>query len=284
MRTKRVFVTGASGYIGGALIRELAIRDVEVVAFSRRNISYFADIKTKLVDSYDDVPPDPAATIVHLAELSDINEAERRGKNYIAEVSNCVNALRKKKFARFVYVSSASLYPTTSNVPLTVHSPVEANSTYARAKIAGESLVIQSSGVVARLANIYGLPLKPGTIIFDIFRQLPSGNKIEVQDDNPARDYLWLGDAARGLADIALGSATGIFNLGSGKAASPLEIVQLVLAARNEVGRQFWAKKSKQHNQVNMIALDYANTTSQFGWRPSMTLSDGIRALLASEQ
>lgn len=284
MNPKRIVITGASGFIGRALMRELAGRGVEVVAFSRRIISNIAGVKTKAINSYKDVPADPAAIIVHLAELSDVNEAERLGSSYITEVSECVNALLNKKYARFVYVSSASLYSTNNNAAVTVNSPVKSDCIYARAKIAGENLVIKSSEVVVRLANIYGPPLKPGTLIFDIFQQLSSNKKIEVQDDNPARDYLWLGDAARGLADIALGSATGIFNLGSGKSTSPSEIVQLVLAERNEVGRQIQAKKSKHPNQVNRIALDYSNTTSQFGWRPSITLNDGIRALTTSQK
>jgi nucleoside-diphosphate-sugar epimerase len=281
---KSISVTGASGLIGGALIRELVSRDVDVTAVSRRPSRTLTGVTVKTIESYRETPVDPKAIVVHLAELALIGEAEKRGCNYISEVTGRVSALLEKNFARIVYVSSGSVYATDGTDPRSPSDRATPDSIYAKAKIAAEELVLDSGGAVARLSNVYGSPLKPGTVISDILNQLPGTAPVVVRDDNPARDYLWLGDAARGLADIALGEATGLFNLGSGTATSATEIARIALAVWGERDRDVIATIPKREGKIDAIALDCSKTTANFGWRPSTTLADGIRMVLAEER
>lgn len=277
-------VTGASGFIGRALIRELARREVNVIAVSRRPSSAPANVLTKIVDLYEATPPDPTAVMVHLAELADIREVERRGSGYLTETTNRTKALLENNYARFVYVSSGKVYRNDSTEPKSPTDLISPNGIYASTKLAAEDLVRQKDGVIVRLGNIYGPPVKQGTVIADILDQIENDGPIMIRDDNPARDYLWIDDAAKGLAGIALGLSTGIFNLGSGVATSPSELACIALDVSGEPNRSIIANNPKRQGEIDSIALDFSDTTAQFGWRPRWTLAEGINTLLKESQ
>ena len=261
------------------------MRGVTVSAVSRRVCPVPVEVRTVLVDDdYEATPTNPRATIVHLAETADIGEAQRIGGDHIAKVSSRVAALLAKGFSRFVYVSSATVYKSNFDKPRMPTDPVAPDGIYETAKLAAENLVRKADGVIVRLGNIYGSPLKNGTVIADIISQIPGTKPVTVRNDNAARDFLWLDDAAKGLAEIALGSATGTFNLGSGIATSPAEIARIALRASGAPDRPVTTQEPRRRSEIDSIALDVTETTSQFGWRPSTTLADGISALLQEKQ
>lgn len=275
-----VVVVGASGFIGQALVRELVQRRISVTAVSRRACSFPANVMECIVDDYGTTPSDPDAVLVHLAEKADVGEAEKLGHGHLSEVGRRVEALLAKKFARFVYISSGRVYKATIERPRSPADPTTADLIYETAKLAAEDLVRSTDGVIVRLGNVYGPPLKAGTVLSDIVRQIPGTEPVVVKDNNPARDFLWIEDAARGLADIALGTATGTFNLGTGISTSAAQLARIALEAAGDTERTVIAIKPKQNENIDSIALDISATTAQFGWRPSTPLSAGIKILL----
>ena len=278
--TGPVFVTGASGFIGGALIAELAARNMSVTAISRRPCPMPDGVVAIKVDDYRNAPLATEAALIHLAEMSDIAKAENLGDGHVAEVRDRTAALLGKNYHRFVYVSSGRVYGCRSSKPHSPTDPVDPDCVYAAAKLAAEKLVRAADGVVVRIGNIYGPPLKSETVISDILNQIPGADPLIIRDDNPARDFLWIDDVARGLADIVLGTATGIFNLGTGIATSPSDVARIALAAAGEDSRPIVANTPKSSGEINAIALDSASTTAVFRWRPAVSLAEGIKALM----
>ena len=232
------------------------------------------------VDDYGNAPLETESTLVHLAEMSDIAKAEKRGEDYINEVRDRTATLLEKNYHRFIYVSSGRVYGCRSTKPHSPTGPVEPDCVYAAAKMEAEKLVCAADGVVVRIGNIYGSPLKSETVISDILYQVPGAEPLIIRDDNPARDFLWIGDVARGLADIALGTNTGIFNLGTGIATSPCDVARIALAIAGEDRRPIVANTPKRSGKINTIALNSTSTTAAFRWRPAVSLAEGIKVLM----
>lgn len=265
-------VTGASGFLGRALVSDLRQRKAETVAVSRR-----AEAGAVRVENYADTPAPRGSTLVHLAEESRVDLATE-GSVRVAE--QLLEALLEKGFERTVYASSGAVYGDTSMSSCRPGAPIQAGNFYLAGKLACEKRVLAAGGVVVRLANIYGPGMRDGTVVTDLLTQIGGNGPVTLRDLKPIRDFLWIGDAARGLAEAALGVAQGTFNLGSGVGTSIAELVSLACRMAGQDGREVLA--TSPSDQPSRLVLDIKDTTAAFGWRPEMALADGLALTISA--
>jgi len=261
-----VVITGASGFIGRALVRALARRGASVIAATRGDTKGMDATWTKVKD-YRETPNPHDATLVHLAEQSNTVQANQRGSVHVAEVYELVAALIAKRFRRIVYASSGQIYRRGSA------------DAYITGKREAEKLVLAAGGAVVRLANVYGPGMSPRTLIGDIMRQIPGTGPLELGSSSPRRDFLWIDDAADGLAAVALGSGTGIFDLGTGVSISAGEMARLALAAAGESERPVVSQTAADSDD-DVITLDLAPVRTQFAWTATVDASEGLARLV----
>ena len=147
---KRVFVTGASGFIGRHLIPALVEKGVEVVAASRAQPSATdRRIEFRSVDVTDVASVRGAIggcdTVVHLAGL-----AHRIGQSLTDEdfdrvnvdgTRNVLDEARRSGAARFLFLSSALVGGSCSTRPLKEEEEPKPMDPYARSKARAEQLV-----------------------------------------------------------------------------------------------------------------------------------------------
>jgi UDP-glucose 4-epimerase len=267
----KIIVTGASGFLGRALMDCLRERGLPALGVSRR---YF--LNTHQVLRYEDTPP--GNVLVHLAEASDRTYVQAHAPHYEQQALALLKALQIKGFSRIIYASSAVVYGDQSQSPRKVSDAVYETDAYTRLKLASERLVLKKNGVAVRLANLYGPGMAETNVVSTILRQLPQGGPIRVFDDSPTRDFLWVEDAARALADMAVGKICGLFNVGSGKAISINELAARVLAVAGQTGRK--VESTTHTKRLSSLLVDIERTQAVFGWRPAVTLTQGIATLL----
>jgi nucleoside-diphosphate-sugar epimerase len=99
-----------------------------------------------------------------------------------------------------------------------------------------------------------------------------------VLDTTPVRDFLWIDDAARALALMATGEASGVFNVGSGQGVSIRELANVVLDAAGQAGRP--VESVRVGSRFSRLVVDIAQTKEVFGWYPAVTLVEGISTLV----
>lgn len=267
----KIVVIGASGFLGRALMDCLSQRGLPALGVARRHFP-----GNLQVGSYKDTPS--GDVLVHLAEASDRAYAQANAPDYEQQALATLEALQAKGFSRVIYASSAVLYGDQMQLPRKVGDPVYETDAYTRLKLASERVVFGKSGVVARLANLYGPGMAEDNVLSTILRQIRQEGPIRVLDATPVRDFLWVEDAARGLADMVTGAACGVFNIGSGVGVSIHELATEVLSAAGQAGRQ--VESTRPGNRFSRLVVDIEQTEATFGWRPTVTLVQGIATLV----
>jgi nucleoside-diphosphate-sugar epimerase len=160
-----------------------------------------------------------------------------------------------------------------------VDDEIVVNDAYAALKRSGELAVLDwNGGVVARLSNVYGPAMAEGNAVSTILRQIPGEGPVCVKDTRPVRDFLWVGDAARGLAAMAVGAAGGLFNLATGTGMSIGALAMTALAAAGEPVRAVVGQN--RGNGASTTILSPARTADTYGWRPEVSVRQGLSMLV----
>jgi UDP-glucose 4-epimerase len=269
-----VVVTGASGFVGRAVVRALAQRKgVRVQPVSRQPVAGVVR-----VHSYVETPA--GDVLIHLAEEADRSKVAALGSAYESCAVQTIADLRARSYARIIYASSTMLYGDTSSHPHMPDDAVHVTDEYTRLKRAAELAVLDSSrGVVARLSNVYGPGMSPRNVISRILSQVPGSGRLVVIDTSPVRDFLWIDDAAEAFAELATATAAeGIFNVATGVGTSVGDVARLALEIAGETEREVVATGS---GHMSAIIAD-ATSLRQYGWRPRVELRDGLASLLST--
>ena len=129
---KRAFVTGASGFIGINLVKQLCEEGWDVTALHRvqSNITYLSKLPVKLVkgDICDDniisfIPKDTDA-VFHVAANLNFNRVPdiQQDLTTINGTINVIDASIKRKIKRFIYTSSLATYGAQDSVSINENS------------------------------------------------------------------------------------------------------------------------------------------------------------------
>ena len=92
-------------------------------------------------------------------------------------------------------------------------------------------------------------------------------------------DYLHVADAARAIVAVATGSATGVFDVGSGETVCTRAIPRMLRAKIDpHLALSFGARPERD------VEIDYlkADTTAirSLGWKPQIDLSTGLDSVI----
>ncbi len=185
----KVLITGAAGFVGSHLAESL-LRDGHAVrGFVRptKDTSYLEKIGVEIArgDLTDSPSVEQAVQgcdqVYHLAALTSRQKPSRKE----AMAVNCegtghvMRAALKAGISRMVYSSTAGVYGVISHAPVDETSPVNPDSPYQEAKVAGESLVLaahrehQLPVVIARFPGVLG---RGSMSWVPLFRAIGAGN------------------------------------------------------------------------------------------------------------
>lgn len=235
------------------------------------------------MDDYAQAPE--GDVLIHLAENnSRASVSSSGGKEYEEVNERTLFALLAKRYQRVVYASSALVYGDLEAVARHPKHPVYVNDVYTRVKRRSELAVLDGGcGIVIRLANIYGFGMAQANVISDVLRQIPAQGPIVVLNDVPVRDFLWVEDAAEGVATLATGEPkttepNNIFNLGTGMGTSIGAMARMALEIAGDTERKVVA--TKPSGRFSSLILDISDVTSVWGWKPITSLRQGLGRLL----
>lgn len=206
-----------------------------------------------------------------------------------------------------VYASSSSVYGSNKKVPYSTDDKVDNPvSLYAATKKSNELLAhayaklynIPSTGL--RFFTVYGPAGRPDMAYFGFTDKLVRGEKIKIFNyGNCKRDFTYIDDIVEGVVRVirhAPERQTGedglplppymVYNIGNSHPENLLDFVdilqqELVRAGVLPVDYDFEAHKELVPMQPGDVPVTYADTVPlerDFGFKPSTSLRDGLRA------
>ncbi len=221
----KVWLTGASGFVGSHLVRDFkgGLSPLEVLAPSHAEVDVTdAAAVRRSVAAY---RPD---AIVHAAILNDVDRLPREGwAAYVGATRNVVDAANATG-AQVVLVSTDWVFDGTRG-GATEATPPNPINLYGFLKAASELVVTERAerGAVARISAVQGVHDAPrsqdagfGYFVAAIVRALRAGERFTVwesADINMVATPTLAGDAADLIARVVDGGHTGIFHCCGGE-------------------------------------------------------------------
>jgi GDP-L-fucose synthase len=288
---KRVLVTGASGFLGQHLCRQLALRGAEVRGVSSAD----GDLRDPLAARRLVAAVKPEM-IIHAAVVGGGIDWMRRHPvaacrdNSLMSL-HLMDAAAEAEVERFVGISSACAYPGQAPVPtaedvLYAGAPEATNAAYAEAKRLmmrmGEAHAAQGqfSVVFPLLANLYGPgdstdPARAHVVAGLVLRCLDGPDSLQVWGTGKAtRELLYIEDAADGVLAAASSAHQGPINIGTGREVSIRDLAQGVAEACRFAGPLHF--DSTQPDGQLRKCLDVGLAVRVLGWSAQTPLTEGL--------
>jgi len=308
-RDRPVFVTGATGLLGGWLVRQLVDAGADVVCLVRDWVPRSEFISSGLVDhvrlARGDVRDQETlervlgeyeiATVMHLAAQTIVGVANRNPvstlETNIRGTWALLEACRRSPAVReIVIASSDKAYGDQVELPYKEDAPMLGRHPYDVSKSCADLLAqmyAKSYGLpvcVTRCGNFYGggdlnwNRLVPGTIRSVLRDERP----IIRSDGKFTRDYIYVQDGARAYTLLAerLGErrdlAGEVFNFSYERRMTVTELVETLLRTMGSTLQP--DVRNEASNEIRDQYLDSTKARRVLGWSPAFGFEDSLRA------
>lgn len=294
---KKVIVTGANGFIGTALCKELSMQETEIIAIVKNeeeNISNIINLprlkvvycdfsEFKNLSSY--IPDRDVDIIYHFAWVGTAGmlrgDIDTQIKN-IQYTCDTVKACSEMNCKRIVFASSIMEYEIEALMSTDITPGI--NTLYSSAKIAADYMARTMAGYLgidyirAVISNVYGPgELNPRFININL-RKLLSGEHCAFSSGEQIYDFIYITDAAKAFVAIAeKGKNNKTYYIGS---QNPKPLKDFLFMMRDQVdsglkiglGEVPFDGVSLTYNEFDIYAVK--NDT---GFVPAVDFVEGIR-------
>lgn len=296
--SRAILVTGGAGFIGPHVVRELLRAGYDRVTVlddeSTGSFSALADLPVRCVRA--DIRDARAVgealtgvgTVIHLAARTSVvdsiaNPAESFDVN-VRGSFELLSLAREAGAEYFVAASTGGAILGEAAPPVHEEMPARPASPYGASKLALEGYLAafaQSYGMrtaALRFSNVYGPGSgHKGSVVAKFFRQIQSGEPLVVHGDgSQVRDFLYVGDLARGVAACVRKRGVGVFQLGSGR---PTSLLDLLSVFREVTGQTVPVQYAPfRSGEVRATWCDISKARAELGFSPATALPEGLRA------
>ena len=276
MTGQRVLVTGASGFVGRHVVRQLQSGGYDAVESAVR------------LDEIESTAP-KADFVIHLAATGVIPGTDPA--DVIAtNVTGTVNVLRAAARAgarRMVIAGSGFEYGEGGAV--SEDALPRPRSVYAASKVAA-TVLAQSLApalgvevVTLRPFMVYGPGERPDRLLPSLVDACLSGRSLDLTPGMQVRDFVHVIDVAQAFLLALTAPAAGeVVNIASGKPTTVHDVAVLVNETCGGIGRLNFGALPYRDDEVWDIWGDITKARELLGWAPAIDLGSGIAELVSA--
>lgn len=292
-----IAVTGANGFVGRHLVRELVDAGHSVIGVGRDAVALDPDLLADYisVDLSAEWPSLPAVdAVAHLAGLAAVGPSFDDPGLYISHNSAIVihlfEAMRAaEQSPRVLIVSSGAVYDADADQPLTEQSPLGYTSPYVVSKVLVENLTsyyrrLGVDVVIARPFNHIGPGQGPGFLVPDLVETVrkarSNGERPTFGNLSTLRDYTDVRDVVRAYRLLleAEDLPHPVYNVCSGTSLAGTEILAAVRSALDDT--EDAAAPDTRHTRLqdpSSITGSHDLITEDLGWQPTIAPRTSVR-------
>lgn len=303
---KRIFITGAAGFIGFHLTHHLYDRGDEVIGYDNFNDYYEPKLKIdratelsrfdievikgdindkEILEKH--IEQHQTTHLVHLAAQAGVRYSLENPESYIKNnidgFLNILEICRKHPHIKLIYASSSSVYGLNEKIPFSESDRTDQQaSLYGVTKKTNELMAesyhhlfgIEAIGL--RFFTVYGPWGRPDMAYFLFTKAILEGLPIKIfNQGNMLRDFTYIDDIVEGtVSAIDKGQGKEIYNLGHH---APDQLLHLVELLEKELGKK--ANKVLLPLQPGDVVSTYADinlANKNLGFIPKISLEKGI--------
>ena len=297
----KILVTGGAGFIGSHVVDAYIAAGHEVAVLDNFSTGQQGNVNPSAAVHHVDVREQSKVAgmvasfrpdiVNHHAAQSEVPKSVA-DPAYDAHVNilgglNLLKACVDNSVRKFIFISTGgALYGEPDVVPADEDHPVRPLSPYGTSKYAFEQYLgtyqrtFGLNYTVLRYANIYGprqdFHAEEGRVVAIFASRMLMGKPATIDGDGTqSRDMLYVGDVATAnLAALDKG-AGGTFHISTGIPVTVNDIFRkLALLTEYKLEPRFGPSRK---GDVYRIALDNSRALEQLGWRPQITIEEGLR-------
>jgi UDP-glucose 4-epimerase len=287
IKKRKILVTGGKGFVGSHLCNRLIRKGIDIVNIqdNKNQVGMSLDVTqlSQLLAIDDDV-----GTIIHLAAKTSISKSLLAPhETYYTNLMGTLNLLefaRQKKVLKFIFLSTY-VYGEPHYLPIDEKHPIHAHSPYTASKILSEELCQVYSHdfnidiVTLRPFYIYGPNMRANSFIDCVLKQiLNKYGEVKLSREIIKRDFLFIEDFLNLLEAILQKFPQGynVYNVGYGKSYTLTEVSQILARILNKKIFIQYSNDIRPGDVTDMVA-DVSKICSEFDWRPSTSLEQGLK-------
>jgi nucleoside-diphosphate-sugar epimerase len=288
--SRRVLLTGATGFVGRHAGAALARRGFEVHAVARapgpaaEGVAWHAadlldgDAARRLVDR---IRP---THLLHLAWYVEHGKFWHSPENlrWVAASLELVRAFRQAGGERAVLSGTCAEYEWGHGLCSEASTPTVPATLYGACKLALHQVVeayARQSGMSAawgRIFLLYGPHEPPARLVASVARALLRGEPAPCSHGMQVRDFLHAADAADAFAALLDSDVRGAVNIGSGEPVALRDVVQALAARAGRPDLLRLGALPAAPGDPAALTADVSRLRGEVGWSPALSLEAGL--------
>jgi UDP-glucose 4-epimerase len=295
-------ITGATGFLGAAVVLEFLARNGNIAVLTRRELAgsrleLVADKITAIrgdflnPESYRERLLDFAPQVIIHCAWSGVEGALRndlRQFDNLPATAALVDLASRAGVQIMVGVGSQAGNGPYEG-PTSETASARPTTLYGIAKLAAGQALLQMAGergmraAWVRIYSLYGSGDEGPWLVPSMIRAFRSGRAPKVTACEQMWEFLHIADAARAISSlVGCDNASGIYNVGSG---SPVRLREVILKLRDLVApgvAPLFGALPYRSDQIMHLQADISRLTATTSWRPQVSLEEGLTETVAT--
>lgn len=286
---KKVLITGASGFIGRQVTKQMLERGYTVYAPSNSSaLEEQKGVVTCEMDLFDReklisyLREHKFENLIHLAWYVGPKCHMNFGNaDWLSLSLDMIKEFIANGGKKFLGAGSVSEYDFSYGLLREKETPLDNHSLYGQAKAALFKVgggMCRQAGVDfkwARIFNLYGPYERAARLMPSVICSMLKGEDVKVSPCTKFLDYLHVEDTAAGIAALFDSSVCGAVNISSGKPVQLRAIVEEIARLTNFKGNILWGALEENFADPVLVGAN-ERLTKEVGWSPKYTLTSGL--------